>query len=471
MSSINKIKNAPPEVFRDRFLLVSIIISVWAFFKLLESILPDRVLDFLPGPLPLAMLFVIVLMMATYSVIIYFAQKWKAPHKELEEAHTFLEREIWPSVDIFIAAHNESAVIVDTVNDILKIEYPNYKIWVIDDRSIDKTSALVRELISNENLQGKVNLIQRLDGQTPGKAASLNQALSESSADLVLVFDADARIEKNCLKQVAHYFDDPKVGAVQFQKKMLNASFNTLTLCQDLEFALDTYLQLGRDSVKGSVELRGNGQVTSRKCMLQIGGWDERTLTEDLELSTRIHSYGWTIRFAPEIIVQEEAVITPAALFKQRRRWAEGSLRRYLTHFYSFISPNGKMTLVKRLDILPFLTQFAVPIWVFLDLVVEAFHFATNQPTHVTTLMLAFVLTSLNMWINISIGIRRWRNYKFIPSIFYGGLAFTYGALHWPPIVLWTIRKVIFGRRPTQWNKTPRMLDAKAEAGIPPSPL
>jgi 1,2-diacylglycerol 3-beta-glucosyltransferase len=457
----HKIKNAPPEVFRDRTLLIAIILAVWASIKLIEACLPDRALAFLPGPFPLAMLFVVVAGMVSYSIIIYVAQKWKARNernKSLKDT-ILVEPDYFPSIDIFVPAHNERNVILETLQNLLQIDYPNFKIWILDDRSVDKTALLVKEFIAQNELYKEVTLIERGTDDKPGKSAALNQALSMTNGEFIVVFDADARVQPNCLKLAVGHFKNPSVGAVQFQKKIHNANYNTLTLCQDLEMAFDTYLQLGREAIHGSVELRGNGQIASRKCLLEVGGWDERTLTDDLELSTRIHSHGWDIKFLPEVVVEEEGVLTPQALFRQRRRWAEGSLRRYLTHFYSFIDPKGKMSINKRLDILPFLTQFAIPIWVFLDLILEVVHFWTNQQTHITILMLATFLTSLNMWVNICIAVRRWRNYSSLQALHYGTLAFFYGVSHWPPIVLWTIRKVIFGRRQTEWTKTPRMFD------------
>lgn len=461
ISSFSKFKSAPPEVFHNRILLVGIILAVWLFIKLLETILPNRVLEALPGPFPLAMLFVFIAIIAFYMVVTYLAQKWKARFKDnkLLASEFLKEPSRYPSVDIFIAEHNEKSVIIDTIKNVLNIDYPDFSVFVIDDRSSDGTATIVQEFIETNNLANKVKLIARQGDVIPGKAASLNQALRESKSELVVVFDADARVPSDCLKLSVHYFDNPKVGAVQFQKKIRNANFNTLAFCQDLEFAYDTYLQVGRDSLDGFVELRGSGQITSRKCLEEVGGWDERTLTEDLELSTKINAAGWRIRFAPEIILEEEAVLTTLAFIRQRRRWAEGSLRRYLIHFDKFISPKSKLSLVKRLDIIPFLSQFAIPIWVFFDVIVEISRFATKQPTYVTTLMLASSLVSISMWISITIGIRRWRNFSNLQSIRYGILAVSYGMTLWPPIVLWTIRKVIFGRRPTEWTKTPRMGD------------
>ncbi len=462
-----KIKNAPPEVFKDRFLLLSIILLLWGFVKFLEFVLPDRFIDFLPGPLALACLFILVAMMFAYMIVIYIAQKW-TQRKSQKAKNEILAKEIlenyhYPAVDIFVAAHNERNVILDSIKNFLQIDYPNYKLYIIDDRSLDKTAECVNEFIQTHDLQDRVILIRRESEQTPGKAASLNTALTQSDGELILVFDADATVEPNCLKKAIIYFSDPKVGAVQFQKRITNANFNILAFCQDLEFAFDTYLQLGRDAVKGFVELRGNGQLISRKCLNEIKGWDERSLTEDLEMSVRINAQGWKIRFTPEIIVEEEAVITLKALLRQRKRWAEGSLRRYLTHWNLFVGRKSKLTFIQRLDVLPFLCQFAVPTWIFLDIILEAINFFNGQKTHITVLMLASFLFGLNMCINICIGVRRWRNYSSFDSLRYGILAFSYGASYWPGIVLWTMRKVLFSRRSGEWSKTPRMLDLKEE--------
>ncbi|MDX1919066.1 MAG: glycosyltransferase [Candidatus Caenarcaniphilales bacterium] len=450
---LNKLKHFPRELVHDRFILLLAIILLWAFIRLLEHILPERFLEILPGPLALVLLFPAVAGMTIYSCVVCFAQR-KSGHPT---NRTFTET---PQFDIFIPAHNEQSVILETLENMLLIDYPHFKIWVIDDRSSDFTPQIVADLIQERGLEDKIKLVRRFDVQVPGKPASLNQLLRMTDSPYILVCDADAKLQSDCLRLALPYFlEDPRVGALQFQKQISNANFNTLTLCQDLEFAFDTYLQKGRDTIGGFVELRGNGQITTRKALEDVGGWDESALTEDLELSARLHISGWKMRFAPEIKVQEEGVLSAHALLKQRRRWAEGSLRRYLKHWRSFFSPQCALTLNHRLDILAFLTQFAIPIWVFLDIIVQLVAFLREEPTHISVLMLATFLIGLNMCLNIIIGIQSWRPYRGLEAVRLGILAFFYGAAHWPAIVLWTTRKVIFGRRPTPWTKTPRMAE------------
>ena len=69
-----------------------------------------------------------------------------------------------------------------------------------------------------------------------------------------------------------------------------------------------------------------------REALEAVGGWSERALTEDLELSTRMATHGRHVTLAPEVEVNEEAVETLGALWRQRLRWAEGSMRRLLEH-------------------------------------------------------------------------------------------------------------------------------------------
>ena len=84
--------------------------------------------------------------------------------------------------------------------------------------------------------------------------------------------------------KIIPYLNDPLVGAVQAQKVISNPERNFLVECQFNEYAMDTYFQMGRDSIRGSVELRGNGEHIKRESLNHVGGWNEETITEDLDI-------------------------------------------------------------------------------------------------------------------------------------------------------------------------------------------
>lgn len=122
---------------------------------------------------------------------------------------------------------------------------------------------------------------------------------------------------------------------------------------------MDMTSQCGRWATDGTAELRGNGMFVRRTALEGVGGWGERALTEDLELSTRLAAAGHRVTLAPEVAVNEEAVESLGALWRQRMRWAEGSLRRLLEHGPGLVV--GPQPLGRKLDFLAFASEFAVP--------------------------------------------------------------------------------------------------------------
>ena len=234
-----------------------------------------------------------------------------------------------PFISIMIPCHNEECVIESTVLNILNLNYKNYEIILIDDRSSDNTASIIKNL--SETYE-KVNSLIREKTATAGKSAVLNDAIKIAKGEAVLVFDADAKIKPDFLDKMLPSLEDEEVGAVQAQKVIINAKQNFLTRCQYNEYILDTHFQIGRDAVRGAVELRGCGELIKRKALESINFWNEETITDDLDMSTRLHIKGWDIRFCPDVKVYEEGVVDFYALIRQRRRWVEGSIRRYLEY-------------------------------------------------------------------------------------------------------------------------------------------
>ena len=166
-----------------------------------------------------------------------------------------------PFVSVMIPAHNEACVIEKTVENVLKMNYESYEVIVIDDRSEDNTAEVLKEI---EKKYDNVKILIREKDAFPGKSAVLNDALKMAKGDAILVLDADAKVEPELLSKLVPHLEGRDIGAVQAQKVVMNKDENLLTKCQYNEMILDTHFQLGRDSVKGAVELRGNGELIKR---------------------------------------------------------------------------------------------------------------------------------------------------------------------------------------------------------------
>lgn len=349
-----------------------------------------------------------------------------------------------------VPAHNEACVIEKTIENILKIDYENFDVIVIDDRSTDDTSAVVQKLAEKYE---KVRCLIREQSAFPGKSAVLNDALKMTNSEAVLVFDADAKVESDFISKLLPVFEPDNVGAVQAQKRIINAKQNLLTRCQYNEMIFDTYVQIGRDAVKGAVELRGNGELIKRKAIDNIGGWNEETITDDLDMSTRLHINGWDIRFCPDAIVFEEAVLTYTALIKQRRRWVEGSIRRYL-EFAKEIFTSKDMSLRCGFDLIVYLSEFLLPFWMVSEVALQAFRYVRDNNNNILSSMLVFVAAGIFFWTGFIYSLQKYSHYSGVKAVWMALVTSIYMIVFWVPVVFYVILKIIFTPKTMDWGKT-----------------
>ncbi|MHB2015641.1 MAG: glycosyltransferase family 2 protein [Candidatus Xenobia bacterium] len=270
-----------------------------------------------------------------------------------------------PFVTCLVPARNEACVIEGTVRSLAAMGYrkngrPNFEIIVLDDNSDDGTWDVLTRLTDEiPNLR----IIHRgPDRAGTGKSAVLNEGLANSQGEIVAVFDGDSVVEPGFLRKTVPYLYDPKVGGVQGRVRIYNHDRNVLTALQEDEFAVLAHLtQIGKDRVEGVTCLGGNGQLTRRSILQEVGGWNVMSTTEDLDLSLRMLLMGSSIRYCGDAVVWQEGVETWKALIRQRARWAEGFIKSLFDYGWSMLfSP---MSVVQRLDAVVSLTRILIPLW------------------------------------------------------------------------------------------------------------
>ena len=392
--------------------------------------------------------------MVVYGLYSIAAMKYQK--RKLKKFPPVVNESYKPFVTVMIPAHNEDSVIGYTVENILKMDYPNFEVIVIDDRSTDNTASVIRNLESkHENVRA---LIRERDA-FPGKSAVLNDAFKIAKGDAVLVFDADATVESDFLNKMISKLEPADVGAVQARKIIRNKDVNFLTRCQNNEYTLDTYLQTGRDAIKGAVELRGNGELIKREALEDISGWNNYTITDDLDMSTRLHIKGWDVRFCLEACVYEEGIISLKPLFRQRRRWLEGTIRRYLEYFGEAMK-SKKMSLRARFDMAIYITQFIMPLWFMMEVVFRVVKFLTDKidPYSLHNVLWSSLIVSMVVGVGFVLAIRySLRKYDSIPRMraLKQALETTvYFLIIWFPMELFICGKILFCKKDMNWGKT-----------------
>ncbi len=392
--------------------------------------------------------------MVVYGLYSIAATKYQK--RKLKKHPIVVNENYKPFVTVMVPAHNEESVISNTVENILSMDYPNFEIIVIDDRSSDNTASVIKDL---EAKHEQVRALIREKDAFPGKSAVLNDALKIAQGEAILVFDADATVEPDFLNKLIPHLEPADVGAVQARKIIRNKDVNFLTRCQNNEYTFDTYLQVSRDAIKGAVELRGNGELIKRQALEDINGWNNYTITDDLDMSTRLHIKGWDVRFCPDACVYEEGIVYVFPLFRQRRRWLEGTIRRYLEYFGAAMK-SKKMSLRARLDMAVYITQFIMPLWFMMEVVFRIIKLLTDKidPYSLHNVLWSSLIVSAVVGLGFFSAIRySLRKYDFVPrmSSFRQALETTvYFLIIWFPMELFICGKILFCKKDMNWGKT-----------------
>ena len=273
----------------------------------------------------------------------------------------------WPAVDLVVAARDEEAVIGRLVERLAQVRYPQgqLRFWVVDDGSEDRTPEV---LAAYQARYPQLQVVRRSRQAGGGKSGALNTVLPQLQGRWLMVLDADAELQSDVLERLVPFAEQGAWGAVQLRKAVVNADRNLLTRAQAMEMALDAVIQQGRLSSGGVTELRGNGQLLRREAVLACDGFNEATVTDDLDLSFRFLVQGEPVGLLWDPPVQEEAVTALPALWRQRQRWAEGGLQRFFDYWPSLTG--SALTATKKLDLLSFfLLQYVLPVMALADLI------------------------------------------------------------------------------------------------------
>ncbi|MEO8208404.1 MAG: glycosyltransferase family 2 protein [Chloroflexota bacterium] len=273
-----------------------------------------------------------------------------------------------PRVTVLVAGRDEAAVLPGLIADLAHQDHrsadgrPKFDVIVVDDRSMDSTAAAVESAASAHGIGGLVSVIRREGPDlVDGKGAALAAAEpGRATGDVIVVLDADARIDPGFLRIAATYVA-LGVPALTARRRVIDAEHSVLATIQEDEETQDGELQRGRWASGGCSEFRGNGMVIRRDLLVAVGGFRPGVLTEDLDLSTRMLAQeGISVAWALDLEVREEAVPTWRGLWRQRLRWSEGAIRRFL-EFGPAALRSPCMTWRSRMDFFVYGVQLMAP--------------------------------------------------------------------------------------------------------------
>lgn len=341
----------------------------------------------------------IVLVIAGY--IYYLRTDSVAPPEINEQAAPF--------VSIMVPAHNEGIVIVKTVEALLNFNYPKdrYEVIVINDNSSDNSAELLEELkidFPDRNFQ-----IINTDNITGGKGKSnaLNIGFKQAKGEVIAIYDADNTPEANALRYLVGELEaNEEYGAVIGKFRTRNRSVNLLTRFINIEtLAFQWMAQAGRFQLFKLCTIPGTNFIVRREIIEAIGGWDEKALAEDTEISFRIYMMGYKIKFQPKAVTWEQEPQTLPVWFRQRTRWVKGNIYVIVKNAKLLFDSKAKRI---RFDILYFLSIYFLLMTalvlsdIFLVLSVAGYAHTSIQGFSSSLWALAIVLFILSTFVSVS---------------------------------------------------------------------
>ncbi|RLG12743.1 hypothetical protein DRN73_01710 [Candidatus Pacearchaeota archaeon] len=263
------------------------------------------------------------------------------------------------TVTVIIPAYNESKSIEKTIESALASDYPKEKmeIIVVDDGSKDNTYELARKFTKSKKF--RVRVYTKKNG---GKGSALNFGIKKSHNEIIFTMDADSFIQPRTIKKMVAYFSNEKVMSVTPSMGVYNPK-GILQRIQQIEYYLGVFLRKSFATLNAIHVTPGAFSAYRRKFFEKYGGYDEKNITEDLEIALRIQSHNLIIENAPEAVVYTIAPRKFKDLLIQRKRWYAG-LMKNLWHYRNLF---GAKTGALGLIVLP-LAVITVPISIFLTM-------------------------------------------------------------------------------------------------------
>ena len=279
----------------------------------------------------------------------------------------------YPYVTIQIPTFNELAAI-NCAKKCLEFNYPQEKIQIIigDDSSDQEISKQIKNF-AKKNPNIIISHREKNYGYKPG---NLNNMLKKSSGEYILIFDSDFLPDKDFLIQIVQpVIKDPSLSGVQSGWKIMNAQKNLSTLMGSgiVNVVHSILMPLMYDSTNHAI-FCGSGELVKKNDIIDLGGWTEGSLTEDVDFSLRLIAAGKRIEYLKDLKVNCETPHTPRDLFLQQMRWAYGVVKSFLTH-----QENLRKSKLTKLSV-----KFATLIW-------------SAGYIMISLLLFSFVFGSLNM--------------------------------------------------------------------------
>jgi cellulose synthase (UDP-forming) len=347
-----------------------------------------------------------------------------------------------PTIDVFVTACGEEVALVEQALGAACGMLGDHQTWLLDDGHDPVLAHLAKQV-------GAGYLTRQ--GRKDAKAGNVNAALSQTSGDIVIIFDIDHLPRPDFLQQTIGCFADPMVGFVQVMPTFSNSRQSWVARAA-AETSLDFYnpTSKGMDGLN-SVTKMGSNALIRRVALNSIGGY-QPGLAEDLATSVALHAAGWSSRYVAEPLAPGLAPPDLTAWFMQQFKWARGVFE-VLLYAFPWLVP--QLTWGQRLSYAVRMTKYLIgPVICIHVLVTIAVLLSGHQAAqaHLRQYIIHLAPIALADMLIRQLALRRWRH----PSVLTGSMwrAITLVYATWPIYTAAWVMAML--RLPLNFQPTPK---------------
>lgn len=246
-----------------------------------------------------------------------------------------------PKVSIHVPAYNEPPeLLIDTLNALNKLDYPDFEVLVIDNNTKDPA---VWEPVQAycEKLGPKFRFfhVAPLAGF---KAGALNFALNHTApdAEVVAVIDSDYQVQPDWLADLIPMFADPEMAIVQAPQDYHDGDQSVFKAMINAEYQGFFHIGMVTRNERNAIIQHGTMTMVRQSVLREVKGWAEWCITEDAELGLRIFNKGYQATYVPLSYGQGVMPDTFIDYKKQRFRWAYGAVLILRNHLSMLLGIN-----------------------------------------------------------------------------------------------------------------------------------
>jgi glycosyltransferase involved in cell wall biosynthesis len=219
-----------------------------------------------------------------------------------------------PKVSVVIPVYNEEKTLPECLSSVLKQNYENYEVIVVDNNSTDATKKMIKQW------QKKSKKIRYLFERKMGRGAARYSGGVNAKGEIILMTDADCLVPKNWIKEMIEPIINHKQVTVQGSKKPIIQNYWTKHIMKERQKFANS-----KDRISGRLD---TANLAIKKSVLKEVGYTNRDLVycEDLELSIKLKITNYILYFK-NIAVFHHFPSTPLELSKKTFRYGEWNSR------------------------------------------------------------------------------------------------------------------------------------------------